>query len=89
MKEMFGVNLWDTFAPVVTWMSIRLMLILVILLAWHARQVNFVLAFLQAPVVECLIYMKIPVDVDLNGRNPITFMGRKREEFGMSFFTRG
>jgi uncharacterized membrane protein YfhO len=44
-QQEYSINFWDTFVPVVTWMSIRLMLILSILLVWHSRQVDFVLAF--------------------------------------------
>jgi hypothetical protein len=39
-QQEYGINFWNTFAPVVTWMSIRLVLILSILLAWHSRQVR-------------------------------------------------
>ena len=54
-----GVHYWETFSPVVTWGSIRLILILSILFDWHTRQLDFVLAFPQADV-NADIYMNIP-----------------------------
>ena len=63
-----GVNYWETYAPVVTWMSIRLVLILSIMLDWTTVQVDFVLAYPQANV-ETTIYMEIPVGVNLPGKD--------------------
>jgi hypothetical protein len=70
-QQEYGINFWDTFAPVVTWMSIRLVLILSILWVWHSRQVHFVLAFPQA-LMKCPIYMEIPMGVKLDGSSPKT-----------------
>jgi hypothetical protein len=58
-KQEYGVNFWETYSPVVNWFTIRLFLTLAILMAWHTRQIDFVLAFPQADV-ECDIYMAIP-----------------------------
>jgi hypothetical protein len=49
-QQEYGVNYWETFSPVVTWVSIRLVLVLSILLSWHTCQINFVLAYPQAPI---------------------------------------
>ena len=37
-KQVKGETYWDTFAPVVTWISIRLILILSLIHGWHTRQ---------------------------------------------------
>jgi hypothetical protein len=62
----YGINYWETFAPVVTWISIRLVLILSILLSWHTRQIDFILTYPQAPI-EVPLYMEIPKGVNLPG----------------------
>jgi hypothetical protein len=65
-KQKHGVNFWETYAPVVTWSAIRLVLILAILHKWHTRQVDFVLAYPQADV-ECDMYMQLPQGFELEG----------------------
>jgi hypothetical protein len=55
----YGVNYWETYSPVVNWFLICLSLILALLFSWHARQIDFVLAFPQANV-ECDLYMHLP-----------------------------
>ena len=55
----YGVNYWETYAPVVNWFSIRLFLVVALLFGWHARQVDFTLAYCQAEP-ECDMYMEIP-----------------------------
>ena len=58
-KQQHGVNYWDTYSPVVCGSTIRLFLILALIHGWHTRQLDFVLAYPQAPV-ECDLYMEIP-----------------------------
>ena len=40
----------QTYAPVASWNIIRLLLILVLVNSWHTIQLDYVLAFSQAPV---------------------------------------
>ena len=54
-----GVNFWETFAPVASWSTIRLVLILALIHGWDTRPINFKLAYTQA-AVECNLYMPIP-----------------------------
>ena len=54
-----GETYWDTYSPVVSWSSVRLMLILALILGWEMRSINFIMAFPQADV-KTDIYMKIP-----------------------------
>ena len=58
-RQTYGVNYWETYSPVVRWSSIRLILILTLKYHWKTRQLDFVLAYPQAPV-ECDLYMEIP-----------------------------
>ena len=48
MKE--GIHYDQTYAPVASWNSIRILLSLVAALGWHTQQIDYVLAFPQAPV---------------------------------------
>ena len=56
----------QTYAPVASWNIIRLLLILVLVHSWHTTQLNYVLAFTQAPVDRNL-YMKIPKGFEVEG----------------------
>ena len=58
MQEL-GVNYFATYAPVVTWFAIRLVLVLSIINNWHMRQIDFVMAYPQAPI-ECDMFMQLP-----------------------------
>jgi len=49
-KQEFGMTYCDTYAPVVTWFAIRLLIVFGILFSWSLRQVNFVMAYPQAPI---------------------------------------
>jgi hypothetical protein len=54
-----------TYAPVATWESIRVLLALVLRHNWKTKQLDYVLAFPQAPVErEC--YMRIPKGITIN-----------------------
>lgn len=50
---------WDTYSPVVSWSTFRLMLVLAIIMDWHMQSIDFVLAYPQAPV-KTDIYMRPP-----------------------------
>jgi hypothetical protein len=54
-----GVHYDKSFSPVVAWSTVRLMLTLSEVYGWHARQIDFVLAFPQAKV-KTDIYMNVP-----------------------------
>jgi len=53
------VDYWDTYYPVVSWQTIRLIFTLAIVNNWHIHSINFVLAFPQADI-QTDIYMKSP-----------------------------
>ena len=58
-QQEHGVHYWDTYAPVVTWQTVRLFLILPLLLGWQSRQLDFVMAYPQVPA-EMPLYMRLP-----------------------------
>jgi len=55
----YGVNYWETFAPVVKWTTIRLLITLIMTHEWKSRQLDFILAYPQADA-ERDIYMRMP-----------------------------
>lgn len=65
-KQEKGVNYWETYAPVASWASIRMIMNLAALHGWKTRQLDFVLAFPQAPV-ETDLYMEVPAGFHVNG----------------------
>ena len=56
----WGVNYWETYSPVVNWLSIRTLMILSILYDLETRSIDFVLAFTQADL-DVLIFMEMPI----------------------------
>ncbi len=77
-----GVHYDQTYAPVASWNSIRLLLILVAMMGWHTQQIDYVLAFPQAPV-EKEIYMKIPKGFEVTGENAKDYVLKlKRNVYG-------
>jgi hypothetical protein len=67
MQE-FGENYFETYSPVVTWFSIRLLLVLSIINRWHTRQVDFILAYPQADI-EFDMYMELPQGIETKHGN--------------------
>ena len=65
-RQEYGVNFFDTYSPVVQWMTVRLMLVLALIDGLYTRQIDFVLAFPQA---ECdqEIFMAIPLGLRPTG----------------------
>jgi hypothetical protein len=58
-KQVYGMNYFETYAPVVTWFAIMLMIVFGIIFCWARWQVDFVMAYPQAPV-EMDISMELP-----------------------------
>ena len=58
-QQVHDVHYWDTYAPVVTWQTVRLFLILSLILGWQSRQLDFVMAYPQAPA-EMPLHMCLP-----------------------------
>jgi hypothetical protein len=58
-KQQKGINYWETYAPVATWTSIRLILCLAAMNGWDTMTLDFVQAYPQAPA-EVELYVSIP-----------------------------
>ena len=57
MRE--GEDCDKTYAPVASWMSIRLLLTFVVAFGWQTQQVDYVAAYTQAPIDHDM-YMELP-----------------------------
>ena len=66
---MFGDTYWTTFAPVVSWTTVRCVFILALLLGWHMRSIDFVMAYTQADV-KTDIFMQLPSGTTIQGVDP-------------------
>ena len=62
-QQQCGINYWETYAPVITRQTIRFFFVLAIIRDWRIRQIDFVLAYTQAPA-EVPLYMKFPQGYD-------------------------
>jgi len=58
-KSIEGIDYWDTYSPVVSWSTVRLLVTSALIKGWHMESIDFVLAFPQAPV-KTDIFMKPP-----------------------------
>ena len=56
---MEGSDVFDTFATVVSWTTVRLLFVLSIVLDLHTQQVDYTNAFCQAPLEET-VYVELP-----------------------------
>jgi Reverse transcriptase (RNA-dependent DNA polymerase)/GAG-pre-integrase domain len=65
-KQVKGIDYWETYAPVASWPSIRLVMLLATLHGWATHQLDFVMTFPQAPV-ETDMYMQYLPDTELKG----------------------
>jgi hypothetical protein len=65
-KMKYGTHYDETYAPVARWNSIRLLLSMAAIHGWHTTQIDYVLAFPQAPV-ERDLYMEVPKGFEVEG----------------------
>jgi hypothetical protein len=79
-RQIYEVNYWDTYSPVVQWATVRLLLVLAALEGLHTRQVDFVLAFPQADL-DVLIYMQLPQGFDEDSQKYVLLL--KKNLYGL------
>ncbi len=58
-RQQYGIDYWETYAPVVSWSTVRLLLTMSHINGWQSRQIDFTQAFTQPPIKED-VYMRIP-----------------------------
>ena len=68
-RQVFGDTNWTTIAPVVSWTTVRCVFIMALLLGWHMRSIDFVMAYTQADV-KTDIFMQLPAGTTIQGVDP-------------------
>lgn len=63
----------ETYAPVASWKSVRILTTLATALSWHTVQLNYVLAYPREPV-ERELYIKNSVGINVSKGNPKEFV---------------
>ena len=58
-EQIEGIDYFETFAPAVQWMTVRVCLIMIILLQLENKQIDYTAAFLQAPL-DHDVYVDMP-----------------------------
>jgi hypothetical protein len=66
-EQIEGVDYFETFAPVVQWMTVRIVLIMTILLNLENKQIDYTAAFLQAPI-DHDVYVEMPKLFQVKGK---------------------
>jgi hypothetical protein len=61
--QTWGQNYWETYALVVNWASVQLILAIANIHGKHFKSIDFVLAFPQADL-EIPVYMELPIGFD-------------------------
>ena len=74
-QQTWGLDYWETYAPVVTWASVRLLLIVAKIHGLESKSIDFVLAFPQAEL-DVDIYMELPAGV-----NPVDVSDKNRRRY--------
>ena len=64
--QQWGINYWETYAPVVNWISIRFLLVLGEIVGLESQAIDFVLAFPQADL-DVPVYMELPLGMEIPG----------------------
>ena len=66
-EQIEGVDYFETFAPVVQWMTVRIILIMTILLNLENKQIDYTAAFMQAPI-DHDVYVEMPKLFQVKGK---------------------
>ncbi len=61
--QTWGQNYWETYAPIVNWASVRILLAVAKIHGLSSKSIDFVLAFPQADL-EVPVYMELPLGFD-------------------------
>ena len=62
--QQYGENYWDTYAPVVSWSSVRLIMTFALLNKMRSHSIDFTLSFLQTNT-DVDIFMELTIGVDV------------------------
>ena len=80
--QRWGVDYWETYAPVVNWISVRLLLVLSIIHKLDTKSIDFVLAFPQASL-DRDVFMEMPYGFEFGTRGQYV-LKLKKNLYGLS-----
>jgi hypothetical protein len=66
-QQVYGVDYFDTYAPVVSWTTVRTLLTMSCVLGLETKQIDYTLAFCQA-TLERPIYVEMPQNYQIKGK---------------------
>ena len=77
-----GIDFHNTFAPVVNWSIVRLIIMMADMAGWESRQIDYVLAFSKAPI-ESDVYLNLPAGFHVDGEdeNETYFLKLKKNPY--------
>ena len=81
-QEQHGIHFWDTFAPVVSWMSVRTLLVLSKIHNLHTKSIDFVQAYPQADI-KVTIYLHTPQGVSFGDKHQDVVLQLKKNLYGL------
>ena len=79
-QQQWGVQYWETYSPVVSWMAVRTLLVLAKIHNLHTQSIDFTLAFPQAEV-KVPIYLHTPQGIEFPDHN--TVLKLKKNLYGL------
>jgi hypothetical protein len=82
-QQTWRQDYWDTYAPVVMWASIQLLLIVAKIHSLESKSIKLVLAFLQADL-DVLAYMELPEGIspiDILDNNQCSYVLKLNKSF--------
>ena len=68
-RQVFGDTYWMMFATVVLWTTVQCVFILALLLGWHMRSIDFVMAYTQADI-KTDIFMQLGASTTIKDMDP-------------------
>ena len=77
-RQVYGDTYWSTFAPVVSWTTVCCIFVLALLLGWHMRSIDFIMADTQAKV-KTDIFMTLPKVTTIPNVNPTKHLLQLRQ----------
>eukprot|EP00957_Ditylum_brightwellii_P178546 13600462-Ditylum_brightwellii.AAC.1 len=72
--QQWGVDFWETYSPVVNWITVRTLLAVATIHNLPTECIDFALAFPQAKL-DIDVFMELPIGIDPpNGANPKAYV---------------
>jgi len=81
-QQQWGVNYWETYAPVVNWISVRALLAIASIHKLPSRSIDFVLAFPQADL-DVDVFMELPIGMDVDGNRSDWVLKLNKSLYGL------